>query len=104
MRNVFAAIPRVFSIAKNVAGWIGIFMLGVGFMTVHADDVDNLITTRMRERHITGLSVAIIEDGRIIKEKGYGFTDKSGKTPVTPATRFQAGSISKSVAAFGALH
>src|SRR5438309_5800162 len=103
MRNVFAAIPRVFSIARNVTCWVGIFLFCAGFMTAHADDVDNLIATRMRKRHITGLSVAIIENGRIIKEKGFGFTDKSGKTPVTPATRFQAGSISKSVAAFGTL-
>jgi CubicO group peptidase (beta-lactamase class C family) len=66
--------------------------------------VDDLITNRMREHHITGLSLAIIQDGKIIKAKGYGFTDKSRQTPVTPGTLFQAGSISKAVAALGALH
>jgi CubicO group peptidase (beta-lactamase class C family) len=104
MRNVFAPTSRAFSIAGNGTGWIGIFLFCAGFMTAQADDVDDLIATRMRKRHITGLSVAIIEDGRIIKEKGYGFMDKSGKAPVTPATLFQAASISKSVAALAALH
>lgn len=68
-----------------------------------ADDLDDLIREQMKKRHITGLSIAIIQDGKIIKAKGYGFVDNTGKTPVTPSTLFQAGSISKSVAAVGAL-
>jgi CubicO group peptidase (beta-lactamase class C family) len=58
----------------------------------------------MRERDIPGLSLAVIQDGKIIEEKGYGFADKDSKTPVTSATLFQAGSISKCLAALGALH
>src|SRR5262249_39243542 len=58
----------------------------------------------MRDHHITGLSLAIIQDGKIIKAKGFGFTDKSCRTQVTPDTLFQAGSISKAVAALGVLH
>ncbi len=58
---------------------------------------------RMRKNDIAGLSLAIIQDGKI-EARSYGFTDKSRQTPVTPSTLFQAGSISKSVAAFGALH
>jgi CubicO group peptidase (beta-lactamase class C family) len=71
--------------------------------TARGDDVDDLVAARMRERDIVGVSIAIIDDGKIVKAQGYGFTDKSGKTPVTAATQFQAGSISKSVAAMGAL-
>ncbi len=58
----------------------------------------------MRERNIAGLSLAIIQDGKIIKEQGYGFTDKSNKTQVTSTTLFQAGSVSKCLAALGVLH
>ena len=78
--------------------------LCVGSLSARADELDNLITSTLHQRHIPGLSLAIIEDGRIIKEQGYGFTDQGGKTPVTPATLFLAGSVSKSVAAVGALH
>ncbi|QJW89450.1 serine hydrolase [Spirosoma taeanense] len=70
---------------------------------LHADDLDDYIRQQLRKRQIPGLSLAIIQDGKIVKAQSYGFTDKSGKTPLTTSTLFQAGSISKSVAAVGAL-
>ena len=57
----------------------------------------------MQRRHIPGLSLAIIQDGKIIRAKGYGVAEQGGERPVTASTLFQAGSISKSVAALGAL-
>ncbi|GAB3799702.1 hypothetical protein GCM10028819_23580 [Spirosoma humi] len=69
-----------------------------------ADELDEFIRKQMQKRHIPGLSIAIIQDGKISKAKGYGFIDKNRSAPVTPATLFQAGSVSKSVAAVGALH
>jgi CubicO group peptidase (beta-lactamase class C family) len=89
--------------AKNLVRWLAIFAT-CGSPVAQADEVDDVIAARMQERHINGLSLAIVQDGKIIKAKGYGFTDKSAQTPVTADTLFQAGSISKSVAAFGALH
>jgi CubicO group peptidase (beta-lactamase class C family) len=73
-------------------------------MPIHADSVDDLIAKRMHERNITGLSLAVVKDGKIIKAQGYGFTDKTNQVPVTPDTLFQAGSISKPVAATAVLH
>ena len=57
---------------------------------------------RMQELHIQGVSVAVIHDGRLEWAKGYGVTEVGG-LPVTPATLFQAGSISKPVSAVAAL-
>ncbi len=57
----------------------------------------------MSKRDIATLSLAIIQDGKIVKSVGYGVADKTSRTPVTPETLFQAGSVSKSVAALGAL-
>ena len=65
--------------------------------------VDDAVATEMERHNIIGLSLAIIVNGEIVKAKGYGFTDRSQKNPVTPNTLFQAGSISKPVAALGAL-
>ena len=79
-------------------------MSSTGFSEARADDLDDLVAARMSERQISALSLAIIDNGKIVKAKGYGFTDKGGKTPVTPGTLFQAASISKSLAALGALH
>jgi len=68
------------------------------------DQVDRFIEEQMQTRDIPGLSLAIIQDGKIVKAKGYGLADRDKKTSVTPSTLLQAGSISKSVAALGALH
>ncbi len=69
-----------------------------------ADDLDDFIRSQMQKRGIPGLSLAIIQDGKILKAQAYGFIDKDGKVPVTTNTLFQAGSVSKSVAAMGALY
>ena len=50
-----------------------------------------------------GVSVAVINHGEIEWAKGYGLADIHTKTPVTPETLFQAGSVSKPVAAMAAL-
>ena len=50
-----------------------------------------------------GLSVAVIDNFQIAWAKGYGVTEARSNTPVTIHTLFQAGSISKPVAATGTL-
>jgi CubicO group peptidase (beta-lactamase class C family) len=82
---------------------VGLILFGSAF-PLRADQVDEVIREQMKKRGIIGLSLAIIEGGKIIREQGYGFTDETRKTPVTTATLFQAGSVSKPVAALGALH
>ncbi len=52
---------------------------------------------------IPGFSIAVINDYKIAWAKAYGVTDAGSNTPVTTRTLFQAGSISKPVAATGAL-
>ena len=61
------------------------------------------LAERMAALHITGISIAVIHNGRLEWARGFG-TEKVGGKPVTPETRFQAGSISKPVAAMAALH
>jgi CubicO group peptidase (beta-lactamase class C family) len=52
---------------------------------------------------VPGMSMAVIDDFRIAWAKAYGVTDAGSNKPVTTKTLFQAGSISKPVAATGAL-
>lgn len=61
------------------------------------------ITERMIYYKVPGLSIAVIQNYRVIWAKGYGFANDSAKTPVTTQTLFQAGSISKSLNAVGVL-
>jgi len=57
----------------------------------------------METYKIPGLSVAVIDNYQIVWAKAYGVTDAGSKKPVTTKTLFQAGSISKPVAATGTL-
>ena len=88
---------------KNKSPFLILSFLLVVFH-VQADDLDDFIRSQMQKRRIPGLSLAIIQDGKILKAQAYGFVDKDGKVPVTTNTLFQAGSVSKSVAAMGALY
>lgn len=65
---------------------------------------DSLWTIEERMAHygVPGVSLAVIADGKVAWVKSYGVTDKETKEPVTTTTLFQAGSVSKPVAAYGA--
>jgi CubicO group peptidase (beta-lactamase class C family) len=89
--------------ADLVAGFI-LWSLAATLLPALGETVDDVVAAEMKNHRIAGVSVAIVENGAINKAKGYGFTDRSGANPVTTNTLFQAGSVSKPVAAFGALH
>ena len=52
---------------------------------------------------VPAVSIAVIDNFKIAWAKAYGVTEAGGATPATTRTLFQAGSISKPVAAAGAL-
>jgi len=58
---------------------------------------------RLRHHKAPGVSVAVIKDFKVEWAKGYGLKDAATREPVTERTLFQAGSISKPVAAMAAL-
>jgi CubicO group peptidase (beta-lactamase class C family) len=61
------------------------------------------IKDRMKNYKVPGVSVAVIKDFKIDWAKAYGVKDIETNEPVTETTLFQAGSISKPVAAMVAL-
>ncbi len=61
------------------------------------------ILDRMAHYNVKGLSIAIIQNHKMIWAKGYGFADEKQKRAVTTATLFKPGSISKSLNAVGVL-
>ena len=68
------------------------------------DSLDAYVREQMARRRIPGVSLAIIQDGKIVAARAYGVIDATSRAPVTTATLFQAGSISKPVSALAALH
>ncbi|MGH7521112.1 MAG: serine hydrolase [Gemmatimonadales bacterium] len=58
--------------------------------------LDQFVTSQMTEWHVPGLALGIIQDGRVVLLRGYGFRDVEQKLPVTPRTLMAIGSNSKS--------
>jgi CubicO group peptidase (beta-lactamase class C family) len=69
-----------------------------------AEQVFHSLAEQMEFYNVPGVSIAVINNGKIEWAKGYGIRDAGTGSPVDTSTLFQAASISKSVSALGALH
>jgi CubicO group peptidase (beta-lactamase class C family) len=65
-------------------------------------NAEHSLSDRMATWHVPGVSIAVIHHGAIEWAQGFGVVSVGG-APVTAETLFQAGSISKPVAAMGTL-
>ena len=59
------------------------------------EEMNKFISTQMKEHDTVGLSVALIDDQKIVWKKGFGYADKANEIKATPTTRYRAGSITK---------
>ena len=58
--------------------------------------LDGLLAAEMADKHIPGAMVAVVEDGRLLLAKGYGYANLEGQVPVDPErTLFRVASNSK---------
>lgn len=79
-------------------------MIEAGDPEAHPDSLAALPLDELMARlGVPGLSLAVIRDFEIHWAKGYGTADVEAGVPVTVETLFQAGSISKPVAAMGVM-
>lgn len=63
------------------------------------DKFENMITTKMAEMHIPGLSVALVKDDQVIYARGFGARNLKDNLPATPDTLYGIGSCTKSFTA-----
>jgi len=61
------------------------------------------IDERMKHFRVPGVSVAVVDDGKVVWARGYGVVERSKSAPITAKTLFQAASIGKPVAATATL-
>jgi CubicO group peptidase (beta-lactamase class C family) len=58
--------------------------------------IDSVMARGMSAEHIPGAVFTLVQDGRVVFAKGYGFDDVEAKHPVSPdSTIFRIGSITK---------
>ncbi len=65
--------------------------------------LDGLITTYISQHHVPGLSVAVIDRGRVVLTGGYGLADVENNVPASADTVYRIASISKSITATAAM-
>jgi D-alanyl-D-alanine carboxypeptidase len=57
--------------------------------------IDDVVRAEMQARHIPGVSVAVVREGRLVHAKGYGFANLELRSPATAESVYQIGSINK---------
>ena len=62
---------------------------------VTAAELDSIVQTNIAGKEIVGLSVGVMQNGEVVLAKGYGMASLVPSTPVTPATMFPIGSVTK---------
>jgi CubicO group peptidase (beta-lactamase class C family) len=65
--------------------------------------IEAAVAKFMATTHVPGLSVSVVEDGKMEWASGFGFADLENNTPVTEHTLFRLASISKPLSATAAM-
>jgi len=60
------------------------------------DGFDSYVAQVMKDFKVPGVGVAVVQNGKIILAKGYGFRDAEKRLPITTKTLFPIASITKS--------
>jgi CubicO group peptidase (beta-lactamase class C family) len=80
------------------------FVLFVGpCAPASADAVDDYVKRHLRTDHIPGLSLVVLQNGRIVKSGGYGFSNVETGTKATVTTVYPIASVTKQFVAAGIL-
>ncbi len=65
------------------------------FAQITSSELDTLVEQAMKEFKVAGVAVAVVKDGKIIHERGYGVRSIETKVPVDEHTNFLIASNSK---------
>jgi beta-lactamase class C len=72
---------------------------GIPDITIAARQVERLAEQMVAQKHLPGLAMAIVQNGKVVSMRGYGQTGAPGGQPVTTDTVFRLASLSKAFAA-----
>lgn len=82
--------------------WVGLCIPTIAqqnnYLAINAK-VDSFVHLQMTQKGIAGLSLAVMNEGRIIHSKGFGYANLEHKVPVTNYTVFLMASVTKTFVA-----
>jgi D-alanyl-D-alanine carboxypeptidase len=88
-----AAVKAVVTAVARAAATV--VMLSLVAAVARADQLDDFVKERMKAFALPSVSIAIVEEGKIVKVGAYGLSDVARGTPATPETVYKIGSVSK---------
>ena len=59
------------------------------------EKLSSIILTEMKKHKITGVSIAVVDDGKLVWSEGFGYSNKEERVVATPHTIYRIGSITK---------
>lgn len=71
----------------------------IGDITPMARGMERIAEQLVEQKHLPGLAMAIVQDGKVVSMRGYGDTGAPGGQPVNADTVFRLASLSKAFAA-----
>lgn len=80
-----------------------IFFLSYGCVGQNINSIDSFIEKEMVKRRVPGLSIAIVEKGKVIHKKAYGYSVIEHQVPSKIETIYELASITKQFIATGIL-
>jgi beta-lactamase class C len=95
---VLALAPR-FSITGSAAATPVPARAANNDISARAGEVERLAGQLVEQKHLPGLALAIVQDGKVVTLRGFGVTTVGGTDPVTTDTVFRLASLSKAFAA-----
>jgi CubicO group peptidase (beta-lactamase class C family) len=75
-------------------------IMAVNGRAIAIGDMDAFLADQMEALHLPGLSIAFINDGKVVYQKVLGYADIATRRNVDDATQFEAASMSKPVFAY----
>jgi D-alanyl-D-alanine carboxypeptidase len=64
-------------------------------LEVRGDSLDDYVRSRVEPLHLTGVSIAVVKDGVVVKTAGYGLANVESGVPATADTVYRIASLTK---------
>ncbi|MBW7839071.1 MAG: beta-lactamase family protein, partial [Chitinophagaceae bacterium] len=90
MRSIIYTLVSLFTISANAQ---------TGIPVPQMTTADNLVKTFMTNYNVTGLSIAMAKDGKIVYSRSFGYQNLSKTIAVQPHSLFRIASCSKQITA-----
>ena len=63
--------------------------------------LEDFVLERMGKTKLSGVSMAVVKDGEVIYQRGFGLANRERGIPATPETNYCIGSVTKSFTCLG---